>query len=311
MNLQTDDIGLFVRIVELGSLSAAARERNVPVSQVTRSLARLEGTLRVRLLHRTTHALSLTDEGDLFLGHARRLLDTTAELHGELSGKLGGPSGWVRLSVSPVIAQTLIAPSLASLAERHPQLHVEVQADDRIVDMAREGIDIAIRTGTLAGEQFVARPVGELTRGLYAAPAYLRRHGTPKSPADLDRHRLLANSASPSLNRWTFAREGMPTRVLDVRGHTRANDTAMLLALAASGAGIVRAAAIAATPLVAAGTLVRLLDDWSLGEPVPMYAVMLQERHRLPKVRACIEHWAQWFAAAGVGRPPPRRRDRA
>lgn len=301
MNLQTADIECFVRIVERGSLSAAARERNVPVSQVTRSLARLEATLRVRLLHRTTHALSLTDEGELFLAHARRLIETTAELHGELSGKLGGPSGWVRLSVSPVIAQTLIAPSLVSLSERHPNLHVDIHADDRMVDMARDGIDIAIRTGNLAGEHLVARPIGELSRSLYAAPSYLRRHGAPRSPADLDRHRLLGNSASPTLNHWTFDRAGEPPHALEVRGQARSDNTAVLLALAAGGVGIIRAADIAAQALVAAGTLVRLLDGWSLGAPVPMYAVMLQERHRLPKVRACIEHWADWFAAAGAG----------
>ena len=101
MQLQLDDIALFTRIAQLGTLSAAARERNVPVSQVTRALTRLEAACGVRLLHRTTHGLSLTDEGDTFLGYARRLLDTTAELDSELTGKISGPSGWVRVSVSP------------------------------------------------------------------------------------------------------------------------------------------------------------------------------------------------------------------
>src|SRR5512143_572824 len=112
MQLQLDDVALFVRIVELGTLSAAARERNAPVSQVTRALARLEAACGARLLHRSTHGLSLTDEGTTVLNHGRSLLTTTAELQGELSGKRGGPAGWVRVSVSAVLAQAVIAPSL-------------------------------------------------------------------------------------------------------------------------------------------------------------------------------------------------------
>jgi DNA-binding transcriptional LysR family regulator len=129
MTIQLDDMALFTRIVELGTLSAAARERNVPVSQVTRALARLEAACGARLLHRSTHGLSLTDEGDAVLAHGRRLLITAAELQGELSGKVSGPAGWVRISVSPVLAQAVIAPSLPTLYRRHPQLHVDIAAD--------------------------------------------------------------------------------------------------------------------------------------------------------------------------------------
>ena len=156
LNLNLDDVRLFIRVVELGTLSAAARERDVPVSQVTRALARLEARCGVRLLHRSTHGLSLTDEGDLFQSAARRMLETAEVLHSELTGKLAGPSGWVRVSVSSVIAQALIAPSLPSLYERHPQLHLDILADDRVVDMAREGVDIAIRTGSPASDTLVA-----------------------------------------------------------------------------------------------------------------------------------------------------------
>ena len=200
--MDLSDTALFVRIVELGTLSAAARERQVPVSQVTRALARLEAQCSARLLHRSTHGLSLTDEGDTFLAHARRLLDVEAELTSELSGKLAGPSGWVRMSVSTITAQALIVPALPSLYERHPQLHVELSADDRIVDMAREGIDIAIRTGTPASDTLVARRISQLTRRLYASPGYVRRHGLPSHPDELAAHRLIGNSGIASHNQW-------------------------------------------------------------------------------------------------------------
>ena len=296
MNLQLDDVALFVRIVELGSLSAAARERHAPVSQVTRALARLEATCDTRLLHRTTHGLSLTDEGDAFLAHARRLLATRDDLQGDLGGRRGGPSGWVRLSVSPVLAQAVIAPSLPPLYERHPQLHVELCADDRIVDMARDGIDIAIRTGSPAGDALVARPIGQLTRSLYASPAYLQRHGRPQQMADLAHHRLLANSVSPSLNRWAHGDPARPQQWV-VSGHTRTDNTAVVLALALAGVGIARIVDLAAQAAVSRGELEPLLRDEMLSPPVPMFAVMLQERHRLPKIRACIDHWAAWMQA--------------
>ena len=293
MAIQLDDMALFTRIVELGTLSAAARERNVPVSQVTRALARLEAACGARLLHRSTHGLSLTDEGDAVLAHGRRLLDTAAELQGELSGKVSGPSGWVRLSVSPVLAQAVIAPSLPTLYRKHPQLHVDIAADDRMVDMAREGIDIALRTGTTHTDTVVARQIGQLKRALYASPAYVAEFGLPEHPDDLEAHRLIANSGSPALNRWTTA-PGKGEHALLVKGHTRTDNTAVMLSLVLHGVGIARLAELAARPLVRRGELVPVLPQRFEMPDAPLYAVMLQERHRLPKIRACIDHLASW-----------------
>jgi DNA-binding transcriptional LysR family regulator len=298
MQLQLDDVALFSRIAELGTLSAAARERNVPVSQVTRALVRLEAACGVRLLHRSTHGLSLTDEGDTFLAYARRLLDTTDELSAELTGKLGGPSGWVRISASPVLAEHVLAPSLRGLYQRHPQLHIDINADDRMADMAREGIDIAIRTGTPASETLVARQIGNYSRSLYASPAYLARCGAPQHPDDLQHHHLLANSANPLLNRWPFQGDGKAKDqgALVVPGHTRTDNSAVMMSLVQHGVGIGRLMDLLARPLVASGALVPVLTGHFANPRVPVYAVMLQERQRLPKIRACIDYWAEWLA---------------
>jgi DNA-binding transcriptional LysR family regulator len=302
MQLQLDDVALFARIAQLGSLSAAARERDVPVSQVTRSLARLEAQAQVRLLHRTTHGLSLTDEGDTFLAYGRKLLDTRAELAAELSGKVQGPSGWVRVSVSPVIAQMVIAPSLQSLHARYPQLQIDINAEDRVADMARDGIDVAIRTGQLTSDTLVARQIGDFGRVLVASPAYIKRFGKPKTLADLAQHRIIANSASPLINHWPLkaARKnakpaGKPS-TYDAVGHTRTDNSGILMALIREGAGIARLMDILAAPLIQSGDLVPLLQTEFDDQRTPIYAVMLQERHRLPKVRACIDHWAAWLA---------------
>ena len=206
----------------------------------------------------------------------------------------------MRISVSPILAQAVIVPSLNGLFDRHPQLHVDIAADDRMADMAREGIDIAIRTGALATDTVVARQIGQLTRSLYAAPTYLSRFGAPGDVDDLKRHRLIANSANPALNHWSTG-VGRQARVFEVQGHTRTDNTAIVLALAQHGVGIARIIDIVARPLVRSGLLVPVLPDKFAMPPLPIHAVMLQERHRLPKIRACLDHWAQSMAAMADG----------
>jgi DNA-binding transcriptional LysR family regulator len=295
MKLQLDDVALFTRIAELGTLSAAARERNVAVSHVTRSLSRLESACGARLIHRSTHGLSLTEEGHTMLAYARRVLDATEQLGSELGGKISEPSGWVRVSVSLVIAETVIAPSLDGLYRRYPNLHVELRADDRLVGMARDGIDIAVRTGELASETLVARRIGGFGRTVVASPAYLKRFGTPRKVAELDGHRLIGYTANPEMNRWPLRNSGNEA-AYHVRAYTSSDNMALVLTLAREGVGVGRLMDLLAAPLIRRGELVPLLQDEIDSQHVPIHALMLQERHRLPKIRACIDYWAQWLA---------------
>jgi DNA-binding transcriptional LysR family regulator len=295
MNLQLDDVALFVRVAALGTLSAAARERNVPVSQVTRALARLEAACGARLMHRNTHGLSLTGDGEVFLTHAQRLLAVGDDLGQGLGRGADAMRGWVRLSVSTVLAQAVIAPALPTLLDRHPGLNVDVCADDRLVDMAREGIDMALRTGAPGGENLVARRVGQLGRGLYASPAYAARRGLPATIAELASHELITNSIQPRHNEWGW-RDGTAERVFIARGRVRSDSSATVAALAQCGIGVARIVDVVAEPLVAAGLLVPVLRGVFVATPVPMVAVMLRERHRSPRIRAVIDHLAAWLA---------------
>ena len=193
------------------------------------------------------------------------------------------------------MAECVIAPSLAGLYQRWPLLHLDINADDRIADMARDGIDVAIRTGSSVSDTLVARQIGEYGRTLYASPRYLARCGTPQHPDDLARHHLIANSASPNLNRWSRSGQPAPPDLV-VPGQTRTDNTALLLSLVVHGVGISRLHDLMAAPWVRSGALVPLLEDHFASPRIPIYAVMLQERHRLPKVRACIDYWAEWIA---------------
>jgi DNA-binding transcriptional LysR family regulator len=294
-HLQFDELALYARVAELGSLSAVARERDVPVSQVSRTLARLEKACGVRLMQRSTHGLSLTEEGRTFLDYSLRAVVTLEELEGEFAARSGEPRGRVRVSTSTVVAQYQIIPSLPALAERHPHLQVDLEVGDRLLDMTREGIDIAIRAGGTLPDSAVARQIGSLGRALYAAPAYAKAHGLPTHPDQLPAHRLVTSTAVPMLNAWPFVIDGQSTSFA-AHGDWRANDTSMAATMVLEGLGIGRLTTLVGEPLLKQGRLVRVLPGYVEVQTVPVYAVTAGARHRLPKIKACLDFWSEWFA---------------
>lgn len=299
-NLSLDDMRLFCRVAQLGTLSAVARERHVPVSQMSRRLQRIEAGYGVRLIHRSTHGLSLTPEGERFLASATRVTQELEELDAELHGKTRAVSGLVRVACSAMMAEHLMVPSLHGLMARHPALRIDLRVEDRVVDMAQEGIDIAIRTGEPGSDLWVMRSLGQLSRRLYASPTYIAQHGLPANANDLQAHRLITHSTHGALNRWMLGSEASP-QSLSVQGHFMSDNSATQAAMALAGLGIARMLSLVGAPLVAQGRLVEVMPEWSAQDLQPGHvkvsAVMLAERHRLPKVRACVDHWVAWFAA--------------
>ena len=295
--LALGDLRLFLRVAALGSLSAVARERDTPVSQVSRALTRIEAACGARLIHRSTHGLALTPEGMSFRVHCQRITGMLDELEGEFADQAGEPSGLVRVAASTVIAQHLLLPSLPGLALRYPRLRVELEVSDRLADMARDGIDIAIRTSTTLADTVIARPLGSLDRALYAAPEYAALAGLPQHPDALSQHRLITNTAAPQLNTWPFVIDGRSVEHA-VDGHWRTNDTGVAANMVLQGLGIGRLATLVATPLVQQERLLPVLQGFVEQRPVPIYAVVAGARQRLPKIKACIDLWAAWIGAA-------------
>lgn len=296
-DLQFDDMHLFARVAELGTLSAVARERDVPVSQVSRSLTRIEKACGARLIHRSTHGLSLTAEGQTFRDYCSRMTATLDELEGEFADKAREVSGLVHVAASTVVAQYQLVPSLEGLAVRHPRLRVELEVGDRLLDMARDGIDIAIRTVGTLPDTVVARQIGTLGRALYAAPSYAKAHGLPSHPDALVEHRLITNSAVAMLNQWPFVINGKSS-VVATAGQWRTNDTNMAATMVLQGLGIGRLATLVGDVLVARKLLVPVLEKFVDLRPVAVYAVTASGRHRLPKIKACVDYWAEWFGKA-------------
>ncbi len=290
----TSDLYILTRVAELGTLSAAARERDVPVSHVSRAITRLEKDYEVRLVNRSTHGLSITPEGELFLAHARRVVESLSDLSAELDTRSGSPTGLVRLSVSQVMGDAQIVPSLPELLAKYPGLRVDILADDAMVDLTTQGIDLAVRTNVIVNDNLVARHVGEYGRALYASPDYVARHGTPASPEQLAQHRCVTHASSSILNRWSF-KSGRKRVDQIVQGFYRANNSAMLLAMVRQGIGIGRITTAIAGPLCDAGELVPVLDEYRDPVRYPIYLVMLPDRHRLPKIKACGDHLATLY----------------
>jgi DNA-binding transcriptional LysR family regulator len=291
VDLSFDDLRLFSRIAALGTLSAVARERNVPVSQTSRGLQRIEAAYGTQLVLRTTHGLSLTPEGEILQSYALRILTEVDALDAEFGQARESISGLVRVSMSSVIAQHLLVDSLPRLHLAHPNLRLDFRVDDALIDMARDGIDIAIRTGEPQSDTFVVRRIGQLTRHLYASPSYVKEKGVPLSVDDLSHHALIANSQHDHLNVWQFKN----ATTVHAEGPFSADNTAIVASMCIAGLGIARITSVVATPLVLQGKLVPVLPSEIDEAPIPLSAFMLAGRHRLPKIRACIDHWAQWL----------------
>ena len=289
-------IQTFVAVVESGSFARAAERLDRSVSAVSRDLAELEHHLDARLLNRTTRRLSLTEAGRAFHERAVQLLADLEEA--EQSASAGGvtPRGTLKLTCPITYGERVLAPLIAAFAARYPEVRLDIDLSDRIVDLVDEGFDLAIRIGAIRSQLLVARRIGTTSIMCCASPAYLARHGTPRVPVDLAKHACLTYEFSPSRNQWRFLAPDGSERVVRIGGPIHANNGRMLAAFAAEGAGIVNETDFNAAPELEAGRLVPILADWS--QPgIPIHAAYPSRRHLSAKVRAFVDHLAAALAA--------------
>lgn len=291
------DMTAFVRTVELGGFSTAARDLGLTPSAISKLVTRLEDRLGVRLLNRTTRRLALTPEGEAYFQRSQRILSDILEAENEVASFRAQPRGLLRVNVGTAFGMHQLAPALPDFLARHPEMRVELTITDRVVDVIEEGADIAIRLGTLGDSSLVARKICDLERVVCASPEYLKRHGTPRKPEDLLAHNCLSVDYAPNLRRWPFeTREGV--KHLEVTGNVSANNADALLALALLGVGIIRLSDAMVGEALAQGRLVPLLADVHHSEPLPLHAVYPQGRHRSPRVSAMVEFLVERFAGA-------------
>lgn len=277
---------VFVRIVESGSLTAAASALGVSAPSVVRSLAALERALGVRLLNRTTRRSSLTDEGREYYERCRRVLSEIEAADAALSARRVEPRGRLRLTAPVMYGRLRVAPIVTEFAARYPDVEVELLLLDRVVDLVEEGIDAAIRISRLPESSLVAIGVGETRRVLCAAPAYLRRAGTPKSPADLADHRCIVFTGLTRNNEWSFA--GEPPMRVAIRPALRTNQFDVAIDAVLRGLGCGQFLCYQVEALAEKRKLTRVLGKFE-PLPVPIQIVYPHARLLSPNVRAFVD----------------------
>lgn len=293
------DVALFLRVLDLGSISAAARSLDLSPAVASQRLKRLERELGVRLLHRTTRQLHPTPEGLLLAEEGRVLVEGLESLADGLRRTGSGVAGTLRVTMSPTFGRLYVSPLLPEFLALHPALRVSVDLDDATVDLVSAGMDLAIRIGAMDDSTLVARRLAVNRRLLCASPDYLKRHGAPATPADLAAHECLLLVGSQGRQDHWRLRDGNTEVTVRVTGRIESNQGELLRDAAIAGLGIAQHSKWHVHEDLRAGRLVVVLPD----HPVPdtgIHAVMPQRRLVPPRVRAFVE-----FLAGKFGGTPP------
>jgi DNA-binding transcriptional LysR family regulator len=293
-----NEILIFAKVVDAGSFVGASRELDVPKSTVSRKVSELEERLGARLLQRTTRKLSLTDVGRTFYQHAARVVAELEEAERAVNRMQESPRGLLRVTMP--LNFGWLAPIVSSFLRRYPEVQVELVGAERVVDLVEEGFDVAIRVGPLRDSSLIARGLGSLASYLVASPAFLRRHGTPKSPEQLERFACVVFGAGPERSRFTLTRAGKATTV-SVDARLIVNDFEFLEDAARSGHGIASLPVFRCIDDIRSKKLRRVLPQWCT-RSIELHAVYPSTRHLSPKVRAFLDHLREQMT------PPPWER---
>lgn len=279
---QLADLAVFLAVAEGRSFTRAAAQLGTSQSAISQTVRRLEADMGVKLLTRTTRNVALTTAGEQLAATLRPAFDDIdARLH-DLAALREVPSGELRITASKHAAQTVLWPAISRMIEDYPDISVELSLDGRLVDIVAERFDAGVRLGEQVAKDMIAVPVGpHLRMAVVAAPAYLARHGTPLTPHDLTGHRCI-NIRLPTIGglyAWEFEKDGRPVNVR-VDGPLIVNDSEMVLRAAQEGLGLACLPEDIAAAALAAGELVRVLDDWC--PPFPGYHLYYPSRRQLP-----------------------------
>jgi DNA-binding transcriptional LysR family regulator len=292
-------LATFVRVVDTGSLSGAARSLPSSLTSVSRQISALEERFGTRLLLRTTRRLALTDDGRILYDRAKSILGELKDVELTLSSGRQEPSGRIRISAPTLMGRLLIAPLLPEFLRRHQSVSVELVLVDRAVDMLEEDIHASLRVGHLPDSQLVARKLADIQMIVCASPDYVKRFGLPQSPADLSRHDCLVFSDAPGIGEWRFKQNAKTECKIRISGRLWVNSLDALVAAAKQGAGIVRVPSWQVAAELAAGRLRRILVDHE-PPPVPLHLLFQPSRLASPKIRVFVDYLVESMHGAAA-----------
>ena len=287
---------VFARVAETGGFSAVARELSTTQPTVSRTVAALESHLGVRLLHRSSRAVSLTDDGRAFYVRAMRALEAVAEAETSVGGRRGQPVGLLRMGAPVAFGRLHIAPRLGTFLAHHPKVDIDLSMTDAFVDPVEFGLDLVIRIGDLEDQSLVVRRLGVTRRVTVASDDYLDRRGVPSSPSDLTAHDCIVYSRLATGDRWHFEGADGPI-VVKVGGRLRADNSEAVREAVSAGVGIGVAPVWLFGDEIRSGR-VRIILSAFEPRPLPINAVYASRRHVAAKVRAMIAFLAAEFHAS-------------
>jgi DNA-binding transcriptional LysR family regulator len=291
MKTSTDELLVFVTVIDAGSITAAAEKLEQTVSGVSRALTRLEKQLGVALILRTTRRLQLTDEGELFLERARAILAAMEDAEEAVARHRERPSGRLRVDAATPFMLHCIVPHMAEFAQSYPEIELELTNHERIVDLLEQRVDIAIRIGVLQDSTLHARALGTSRLRLVASPAYLAAHGAPLTGTELRAHRLIGFTAPAHLNRWPVQTaplgDDAPSGIT-IEPSIQASSGETIRQLAVSGAGIACLADFMTAADRREGRLATVLDDALADERQPIHAVYYRSEALAARVQCFL-----------------------
>lgn len=292
---RSGDMEVLARVVETGSFSAAGRLLELTPSAVSRIIARLEARLGVRLLIRTTRALTLTPEGEAYHRSALRILRDLGETEQAVMDQ-AAPRGRLRVSASLGFGRMYVVPLLGGFLERYPEVLVDLSLSDAMVDLIGGQADVGIRVGPMADSSLTARKLGDSDRVVVASPAYLARHGEPETPEDLLGHNCIGFNFRRMRQGWPFQRDGQAFE-LAVSGGVEVNSGDAAVQLARDGVGVARVGRYVVADDIAAGRLVPVLEAFNAGEREPFHAVFMGGAQTPARVRVFVDYLVGAMAA--------------
>ncbi|WP_113260096.1 LysR family transcriptional regulator [Agrobacterium cavarae] len=290
MDNRAGEMEVFVLAAELKSFSAAGRRLKLSPSAVSKLVSRVEERLGTRLLVRSTRTLELTPEGDIYLRRARRILKEIDETEELVAGGREEARGLLRVNSSVGFGERCILPLLGEFAERHPKVRLDLTLTDGVIDLIGERTDIAIRVGPMRDSSLMARRLFSSRRVIVASPDYLKKHGTPKSPEDLDQHNCIGFNFRRSLDEWPFRDPGNDSVYTKaITGNIQVSSGSIKRQLCLLGVGIGRIGEFHVRPDIKTGQLVPILEDYNGGDTELVHAVYAGHEHLAARIRAFID----------------------
>jgi DNA-binding transcriptional LysR family regulator len=293
-SMDIQDMRIFARVAAVQNLSAVGTELGLTPGTISKRIQALEDELSARLFDRTTRSIRITEEGATFLAHVERILAEIEAARASVDDKVNKPRGKLKLAAPATLGRRYVAPALGVFLRAYPEIEVQLDLQDRPVNLQEDGYDMAVRTGALLDSSVIAKRLAADRYVVAASPSYLARRGRPLRAEDLSNHNCLILG---DRFQWSFSRNGMETGVR-VSGPLKSNDGELLRQAALDGDGLIRASEFEILPELNSGHLVQVLADYQIASNVAVWALYPSAKHMLPRMRVLLDFLTDWFREA-------------